>query len=277
MAEQKGFFKKHHLAAEHVLIGTSVGTAALVNEELDYLHAVAQTLSAAIRGLPVRLVLIIQDKPQYLVISKPEYRSLSDLKGKTIGTTSYGSTAHLMLQSLLLGQGLTPGRDVQIVASGNGQAQLAAMQAGRIEAMIWPPPIDVEARKLGYKVLLRMSDMLSVPVGGLGVTLEKIRRQRDQVKKVIMATLETAMYIKANREEVIGHLGKWLRTSPENAGSVYEHGLDWYSKSWGLDPGPLQVAIALEMERRQEKKRVLVSSVSDISILEEVQNALGLK
>jgi ABC-type nitrate/sulfonate/bicarbonate transport system substrate-binding protein len=276
VAQQKGIFKKYSLNVEFVRTATAVGTLALVNRELDYLNGVAQAVSAAMRGLPVRLVLVITDKPQYLIISKPEYRSLNNLKGKTIGTSNYGSTSHLLLQTILQRHGMVPGKDVYVLPVGlGGQAQLAAIQAGKTEAGVSTPPTDIEGKKLGYNVILRMSDVLSVPVDGLGITLDKLRRQPDQVKKVIMSVIEGARFIKDNREESVGLLaGKWLQTSQDNARHVYGYGIDWISKSWGLDPAPIDAAISLEKDRSQEKRPVAVSEVSNMTLAQEALKLL---
>src|SRR5262245_22305038 len=63
VAEKKGFYAKHGLASEHVLISLSVAMSALGTGDLDYACSVAQGGTAAIKGIPLKQVMITQKKP----------------------------------------------------------------------------------------------------------------------------------------------------------------------------------------------------------------------
>ena len=62
VAEKKGFFAKYGLASEHIRISLAVAMNALGTGDLDYAVTMAQGISAAIKGVPVKLVMMTQDK-----------------------------------------------------------------------------------------------------------------------------------------------------------------------------------------------------------------------
>src|SRR5262249_3411462 len=62
VAEQKGFFTKYGLASEHIRISLSVAMNALGTGDLDYAVTMAQGIAGAIRGVPVKLLMMTQDK-----------------------------------------------------------------------------------------------------------------------------------------------------------------------------------------------------------------------
>src|SRR4051794_30906210 len=68
IAEKKGFYTKYGLRSEHVLISLSVAINALGTGDLDYVISVAQGVSAALRGFPVKLVMMTQDKLDFFIM-----------------------------------------------------------------------------------------------------------------------------------------------------------------------------------------------------------------
>src|SRR5678816_1783328 len=91
IAEKKGFYTKYGLRSEHVLISLSVAINALGTGDLDYAISVAQGVSAAIRGFPVKLVMMTQDKLDFFIMAKPDIKTIADLKGKVLGISYPGS------------------------------------------------------------------------------------------------------------------------------------------------------------------------------------------
>src|ERR1700740_2644599 len=85
VAEQKGFFTKYGLSSEHIRISLAVAMNALGTGDLDYAITMAQGVSAAIRGVPVKLLMLTQDKLVFFLMVKPGVQQVGDLRNKTIG------------------------------------------------------------------------------------------------------------------------------------------------------------------------------------------------
>lgn len=69
----------------------------------------------------------------------PQYRQLSDLRGRRIGITATGSTAHLMTQLVMLRAGVAPA-DWQVVPVGSAALALQAVRGGQVDALCGGEP-----------------------------------------------------------------------------------------------------------------------------------------
>ncbi len=91
IAEKKGFYAKHGIQSEHVLVPCAIATNALLSDDLDYAVCTGPGIAGAIKGLPIKLVMTTQDKLGYLLLVKANVQKLTDLRGKTIGISTFGS------------------------------------------------------------------------------------------------------------------------------------------------------------------------------------------
>ncbi|MGB7950006.1 MAG: ABC transporter substrate-binding protein [Candidatus Binatia bacterium] len=101
IANLKGFYREEGLELETLLIRGSVGMQALIGGSVDYASAAGSIIAAGVRGLPVRLVLIVNSKPQFDLVGQPEIKSVQQLKGKVIGISSRGGAVDLLTQLTL--------------------------------------------------------------------------------------------------------------------------------------------------------------------------------
>ena len=76
IANLKGLYREEGLDLERLLIRGSVGMQALVGGSVDYASAAGSIIAAGVRGLPVRLVLIVNSKPQFDLVGQPEIKSV---------------------------------------------------------------------------------------------------------------------------------------------------------------------------------------------------------
>ena len=102
LAQLRGFFHEEGLQAELIRIRSAVAIPALTSGEIDYHTVVSPALAAALRGIPVRLVACFTPGLTTVIIARPEFKTIQDLKGKTIGLNSIGggleSTVRMMLK-----------------------------------------------------------------------------------------------------------------------------------------------------------------------------------
>jgi len=199
VAEKKGFYTKYGIASDHVLISLSVAMSALGTGDLDYACSVAQGISAAIKGIPVKLVMITQKNLVFALVVRPEVQKVTDLKGKTVGISYPGSTMHLVADTIFRHYGLVPGKDVNLFSPGDNQGRLVALEAGRVDASFGDPPFNIWTEKRGYKVLVWAHDYVTHPQTSIIVTDKKIQQSRDQVKRVIKGTIEGLRFIQQDQ------------------------------------------------------------------------------
>jgi NitT/TauT family transport system substrate-binding protein len=277
IGEKKGYYAKYGLRSEHVIISLAVAINALGTGELDCVVSVAQGVSAALRGFPVKLVMMTEDKLDFFLMTRSDIRSVTDLKGKVVGISYPGSTTHLVAESILRHFNLEPGRDVSLFPTGDNQARLVALETGRVAAAIGTPPYNVLAPTKGLKVLLWARDYVAIPQNGLIVTDKKIQQSPDQVKRMIKGTIEALQLIKREREESVDIAAKWLQIDRQRAKAVLESVFPLFSGDGTMTDVMLQAALDVEVQRGKIERKVGLAEIADRTLLLEAQKELGIK
>jgi NitT/TauT family transport system substrate-binding protein len=277
VAEKKGFYTKYGLTSEHVLISLSVAMSALGTGDLDYACSVVQGVTAAIKGIPLKLVMITQKNLVFALVVKPDIQKVTDLRGKTVGISYPGSTMHLVADAVFRHDGLVPGKDVNLFSAGDNQGRLAALEAGRVDASFGDPPFNIWAEKRGYKVLAWAHDYITLPQTSLLVTDKKIQQSRDQVKRVIKGTIEALRFIQQRKEESIDILAQWSKVDRDTAKGMFESFFPAYSSDGTMTDEILKAALDDSLRRAKIEKSLPITQIADRTILAEAQKELGIK
>ena len=112
--------------------------------------------------------------------------------------------------------GLAPLKDVQILSIGEEKVILDALLSGRIHGAMLSPPWPFEAEKHGFKIILKASDVVQFPFAGICTYTDKIKNNREQIKKVIRAELDALRFIRERRQEnidMISSCSRWTEKS----------------------------------------------------------------
>src|ERR1043165_1376402 len=84
----------------------------------------------------------------------PEIKSVSDVRGKRIGVTRFGSSTYFAALSMLESAGIKPNEVVFIQNGGLGES-FAALQGGRVDVTMIGYPFSLYARNAGFHLLFR--------------------------------------------------------------------------------------------------------------------------
>jgi NitT/TauT family transport system substrate-binding protein len=86
-------------------------------------------------------------------------RSISDLKGKTLGVEALGSSVHLFVSSMATYVGLDPAKDIRWVTT-TSPTPMELFAEGKIDAFLGPPPEtqELRARNIGHVIVNTTSD-----------------------------------------------------------------------------------------------------------------------
>jgi ABC-type nitrate/sulfonate/bicarbonate transport system substrate-binding protein len=186
LAQQKGFFKEEGFDAEIVRITGPSGRSALMSGDIDYYTTIAFIVQSAILGLPVKVVAAYVNCPPFVLMSRPEFKSAQDLKGKTMGIGAPpGSSPDVIAKLSLRHLGLNPDREVKFVYLNSHERTFLALEQGLYAAGLISPPFDFQGKKLGFNSLARADELLTYPEDGLIATVKKIKEKHDEVKRVI--------------------------------------------------------------------------------------------
>jgi len=277
IAEHKGFYSKYGLTSEHIRISLAIAMNALGSGDLDYAITMAQGVSAAVRGVPVKLLMMTQDKLVFFLMVRPGIEQVTDLRNKTIGISTLGSTTHLVADVIARHYGLTPGKDLHLLPSGDDQGRFASLETGRVDAVIGSTPLDMWGAKKNYKVIARAKDYTDLPQNAVIVSDDKIKQSSDQIKRMLKGTIEALQFIQTNKKESIDILAAHARTDRVTATSMFESYFPAYSTDGTMTDRALQAAIDEALKRAKLEKKIPLSQVANRTLLLEAQRELGLK
>jgi ABC-type nitrate/sulfonate/bicarbonate transport system substrate-binding protein len=271
IAQVKGFYRDEGLDLETILIRGAVGIQALLGGSVDYSSAAGALIAGAVRGMPVRLVLIVNAKPQFDLVGAPEIKSVQQLKGKVVGISSRGGAVDLLTQLILTHHGLTPTKDVTLLVIGTPEELALALRTGRIAACLLSPPRQLILFREGFSKLAYSGDYLPYyPSGGIGVTEEKIRTNPAEVLGFVRASLRGLQYYTQNRAESIENISKYLGVKDLSlAAEVYDLHLSRLGGTSYLDEAWKRGAIDFTKKSLGVTKEILPSQVFDFSFVEK--------
>jgi len=277
LAEKKGFFREDGLQGEVIRINPTVALAALVSGELDYWTVIGNSVAAAIQGVPLRVLACYVPGSPSALIARPEYKSVQELRGKTVGLNTFGgaleSTARLIFKHF----GLDPDKEIKFLALGTSERRLSAMKQGLTAATMGSPPLDYLGKKMGFVVLARAHELFSYPTSGVVASVKKIKEKPDEIKRVIKAGIKANRYIRQNREGTIESMTEWTKADKEMATAGYESVLKLFNDDGSVPEKGLILVIEELKKLGKVEREIAPSDVADLSILREAQRELGIK
>jgi ABC-type nitrate/sulfonate/bicarbonate transport system substrate-binding protein len=277
LAQKKGFFKEEGLDAEVIeMRSLAVAIAALANGEIDYFSVIGPSVTAALRGLPIKVVACFIPCSPVILIARPEFKEVQQLKAKTVGFGEVGGGRDVVGRMLLRHFGIAE-KEMKFISSGPNETSFAAMKQGLIAAAIVAPLWALEGEKLGFNVLANACELFSWPTAGLVTTAKKIKERPDEIKRVIKAAIKGARYILQNREGYIQFLMEWQKIDREIATGTYEYLPKAYNDDGSLPEKGFRLVIEEAKKLAKVDREVSLSEVAELSILKEAQKELGIK
>jgi len=243
LSREKGFYRAEGLEVDYVIMKPQVAMQALIAGDIGYTTALGSTIRAALRNLPLRVVMTIADKPLFALIARPGINSVDELKGKLLGISSFGASTDTYARALLRRAKLTPNQDVKIIALGGGMNRIAALETGAIDAALIEAPYNVMLERKGFRKILFVGDVIPSPLAGLGTRLDKIHKQPDEVQRLVRATLRGILYAKNNKPDTVRSIMKWTDMDQGLAEGSYEMAASSWSNSGAASAPGIQIAM----------------------------------
>ena len=270
-------FESQDLQAEIIQARSQVANAVMASGEAGYFAGVGPaSISATLRGLPSRAIWFATEELLYSLIARPEFRSIRELRNKKIGLTGLGGTSHVALQIALEAADENPKNYVYLSIAA---AQLpAALETGAVDAALFSPPFDFQAKKRGYRDLLDVGSHAKMPFGGLTTMLTTLRSRPDEVKKVIRTLQSAKQEMLKSKEKTVGLISSYLKVDRETAEGTYSAYVRTVSGSGVPSPGGIeQIVKSLQLAGQFTDRKVAFDEVADARIAREVAKELGYK
>ncbi|TMA82861.1 MAG: ABC transporter substrate-binding protein [Deltaproteobacteria bacterium] len=249
IAEEARLYEKYGLDAKLINIPSgNTAISALVSGEVDIVSGSGSaSIVAAGRGLPV-VIIGSFGSTTYKLVANP---GVTDLRGKVVGTSRIGSTTDFALRRALSKLGLTPDKDVKILATGIGEAdkRIMLMLQGRMDGTIGSPESILAAEtqaKVKIEILADLEEMkIYNTVGDLSTRMDVLKNRRDLLRALFMASGEAIAIGKKNKALVMKVVTKQMKVTDRKRLDVI------YDASLGRMPSKpyaREEAVQLELE-----------------------------
>ncbi|MBI2540602.1 MAG: ABC transporter substrate-binding protein [Deltaproteobacteria bacterium] len=216
------------------------------------------------------------DKFIYKLIVVPGITKPADLRGKTIGITTFGSLPDVAIRLVLRQWGMDADKDVKLVQVGRMTDMVVALSGRKIEAGVISDPTSFQAEKLGMKRLLDMADV-DVEFANVAVAVSRAytKSHRDVVLKFLKAYVEGTRRFMTDREFGIKALSKYTGSQDQEIlGKTYDLFASKYiKKNPALSLKGVEATLVMIADRNPKAKGRRAEEFVDTSLMEELEKS----
>jgi NitT/TauT family transport system substrate-binding protein len=267
-AKEAGFYKDEGLNVELVVMRGAPAIQGLIGGTVPFASSGGAGLLPIIRGAPLRIVFTTFSRPMFWVYSKPEIKTVEELRGKKIGVSSIGSGPDTLLRTMLKKHGLDGGRDVVILSTGPGTARFFSLKTGVTDAAVLNEQAALMAQESGLRQLFSFTkgeDFVEVQ-GSIVVRDSLLESDPLLVEKFTRATLKGALYLKDNRAGTVAIHARVLKVNETIANRVYDLARPGVTADGTVSEDIQRKAIEQIVERTDIKELPPLRKVFDFAI-----------
>jgi ABC-type nitrate/sulfonate/bicarbonate transport system substrate-binding protein len=278
IAEHRGFFREEGLEPELIQVAANVATAAVTAGEVDALGAVGLAARASQTGVPIKVLAVTGHRALFWLVSKPEFKSVAELKGTSLGITSRNGSQHLVANRLLASGGLDPAKDVSTVVIGGAPALLQALIAGSIQVTALSPPTILVARdKFKVNILAEPPRDFFSTQGGFAVTDRVLTEKLDLVRRMLRARTKAYRYFHENEKGTSETLAKYTKLDLSVTTETYRLSQFGFTSNSVLSDKEIEILLRDDAKTLGLPQPVAPAKVFDFRLQREVNKELGIK
>ena len=219
LTKEAGYFEKHGLFVDPVYVASGTKVAqAMIAGEFPIALAGGTVVNANLAGGDIAIFGGLVNVPSFYIFVHPSIKQPADLKGKTVGITTFGSSTDFSIRYLVKKLGMEPDRDVKILQMGGQPQIVAGMVAGAVQAGVLSSPANYNATKAGFQMLVDFKTVgLDYPTVSLVSTRSYIKKDPQTVRRFLMAYSEGVERLFRDKELAMKVIGKYTKTIDRDA------------------------------------------------------------
>ena len=279
IAKERGFFREEGLDVDIVQIRGNVAIAAALSGQVQATNGIGTVIRALERSdVPLKILTVSLKRNLFWLVARPGITSISQLKGKILGTTTFGGSQHTAATRLIRKGGVDPDKDLTVVVGGDVPAQLQSLISGAIDVAALSPPTVILARDKFHMNILgsAMEDVANLQ-NGTAVTEKLLRDNRVQLKRILRARAKANRYFWENESGTSEVLAKFQNVDNAVARESYRLAKAAFTSD-GI-PSAKEIEEFLKADAELLKLREAVSSakIFDFSLQREINQELGVR
>jgi len=189
---------------------------------------------AAMYGPPANLALVLP--------FDSKVKTVADLKGKRIGVTTAGSLTDWLVRELSRQQGW--GSDgIAILALGQMQARLAAIQRGELDGMVIEAATGYELEEAGKtRNFMLFGDIAKdFYTHVIFATDDVVANRPELLRRFLRGWFRTVAFMKTNKDFVVKVAAKVVDVKPGIAAKIYDAQMAGFSTDGAWNPAAIDV------------------------------------
>lgn len=279
VAKERGFFRDEGLDVEIVQIRGNVAVAAALSGQVHATNGIGTVIRALERSeIPLKVLTVSLKRNLFWLVARRELTSIAQLKGKILGTTTFGGSQHTAATRLIRKGGLDPDKDLTVVVGGDVPAQLQSLISGAIDAAALSPPTVILARdKFNMNILGSAMDDLANLQNGTAVTEKMLRENRVLLRRILRARAKGNRYFFENERGASEVLAKYQNVEYSVALESYRLAKPAFTSNGIPSEREIDEFLKADAELLKLKEPVAPSKIFDFTLQREVNQELGIK
>jgi ABC-type nitrate/sulfonate/bicarbonate transport system substrate-binding protein len=212
------------------------------------------------------------------VVAQPNYKSITELKGLTLGITSLNGIQHRTASHLLKNGGLDPAKDVNTIVIGGAPTLLSALNSGSIQVTALSPPTIIVARdKFKARMLAEPPRDIIALQSGFSVSEKQLAEKRDVVRRILRARAKAHKYFFENEKGVSETLAKFMKLDPAMVTEAYRMARFGFTRDGTLTDKDAEELLREDAKLLNLASPASVAKVFDFSLQKEANRELGIQ
>jgi ABC-type nitrate/sulfonate/bicarbonate transport system substrate-binding protein len=275
IANKEGYYKEEGLNLEFLSIRGEIAIRTALAGEIDFFTNAGSALAAVARGVPVKILAVVQDKPGWDLIALPNIKSIAQLRGQTVAIMSPEGSLAVVTREILRKNGLDPNKDANLVVMGGDDVRFPALKGKAIQATLFNAAASIRAQRDGFTKLASASEYVSAIQGGIATTDERIKQQPAKIARFMRASLKGLSFFVNKRDASIKYMVDILKMKDrELVASVYDEEAKITVRSGISDDKILQPLIDDMRKTTKATRELKVGDVFDFSFARRANEEL---
>jgi ABC-type nitrate/sulfonate/bicarbonate transport system substrate-binding protein len=279
IAKERGFFREEGLDVDIVQIRGNVAIAAALSGQVQATNGIGTVIRALERSdVPLKILTVSLKRNLFWLVARPGITSIAQLKGKILGTTTFGGSQHTAATRLIRKGGVDPDKELTVVVGGDAPAQLQSLISGAIDVAALSPPTVILARdKFHMNILGSAMEDLANLQNGTAVTEKLLRENRGLLKRILRARAKANRYFWENESGTSEVLAKFQNVDAAVARESYRLAKAAFTADGIPSAKEIEEFLKADAELLKLREAVSPAKIFDFSLQREVNQELGIR
>jgi NitT/TauT family transport system substrate-binding protein len=274
VADQAGYFAQEGIATRLVFMqsGVQLMQSIIAGDTQIGMGSAPELVTAVNAGAKVHGFWGISNLMPYALISRPDIKTIAELRGKKIAVSARGSLSEFLASYVLKNKGIDPSKEVFYVALGGVPTRFAALLSGSADASLISAAQFDRGRKAGLNFLFMLADLIPEWPQDLIYLKDEFVANRDPDFRAFMRAYRRGVATsKKDADFTIAAMQKAMRFDQPTAREGYKAYVASLPDDGRVGEKGFQLLVDQMFEEGTIKRRLTMTDLIDYRYIHEAQ------